>query len=183
MQVCTNCDFQNRPGVVFCENCGTGLLAGNASSGTKMLSESKEEPTAAPPTTPPTDEPTQRKDFIAGTPLLLEVSDGGGSLEVAYSKIIVLGRRDPSTGLKPDVDLTPFAGYRMGVSRRHAELRHLIDENVLELWDLGSSNGTHLNEERLTPHRAYRLKDGDVIRLGQLSLRLRFKVSETTDIE
>ncbi|HEX6269394.1 MAG TPA: FHA domain-containing protein [Anaerolineales bacterium] len=49
------------------------------------------------------------------------------------------------------------------VSRRHARLSREGDEYVLE--DLGSSNGTFLNGERLVGQRA--LKSGDQIRLGQ----------------
>ncbi len=73
----------------------------------------------------------------------------------------------------PGVDMTPFAGYRMGVSRRHAAIRR-NENNQLELWDLGSSNGTYLNGVRLAAHRPNRLRDGDEIRLGQMVLRVRF---------
>ncbi len=66
---------------------------------------------------------------------------------------IVLGRDD-------GVDIviaTP------AVSRRHARL--MMQENAYVIEDLGSSNGTFVNEDRLIGRRA--LKHGDQVRLGQ----------------
>jgi diguanylate cyclase (GGDEF)-like protein len=53
------------------------------------------------------------------------------------------------------------------VSRRHAELR--VSEEAVELHDLGSANGTLVNDELLTGPRV--LRNGDVVRLGLLVLR------------
>jgi pSer/pThr/pTyr-binding forkhead associated (FHA) protein len=61
----------------------------------------------------------------------------------------------------------------MGVSRRHASLA--LENNKLNLWDLGSSNGTFINGTRLTPHQPSPLRDGDEVRLGQMVLRLFFQ--------
>lgn len=175
MQTCPNCGFQNRPGTMICDNCGTSLIQ----TSTRMLGSVEELRQVGLPASEGQIADDYgvigAEEFFAGTTLRLEVAEGGGSLEVPYKALLVLGRRDPSTGLKPDVDLTPFAGYRMGVSRRHAELRHTPDENKLELWDLGSSNGTFVNEERLAPHRSQRLRNGDYIRLGQLGMRVFFQ--------
>ncbi len=55
-----------------------------------------------------------------------------------------------------------------GVSRLHAELRVLGAEVVLV--DLGSTNGTTLNGERVTEGR---LRDGDRIGVGSSSLLFR----------
>jgi predicted component of type VI protein secretion system len=92
---------------------------------------------------------------------------------------IIIGRKDPATGSMPDIDLTPFAGYRMGVSRRHAAIR-LTEGHFLDLWDLGSSNGTFLNGMRLVAYRPHRLRDGDEIRLGQLSMHAFFQPPQLT---
>ncbi|GIW87926.1 MAG: hypothetical protein KatS3mg108_2250 [Isosphaeraceae bacterium] len=53
----------------------------------------------------------------------------------------------------------------MSVSRVHARL--LVDD-VGRIWltDDGSTNGTYLNGQRLTPHQAVRVCDGDRISLG-----------------
>jgi pSer/pThr/pTyr-binding forkhead associated (FHA) protein len=53
------------------------------------------------------------------------------------------------------------------VSRTHAELRHQDDQWVLV--DLGSRNGTVVNDRRITRHP---LKDGDRIRVGTTSFTM-----------
>jgi hypothetical protein len=84
-----------------------------------------------------------------------------------------IGRRDPVTGIIPDIDLTMYAGYRMGVSRKHCVLR--LKDRKIEVVDGGSSNGTSLNGTRLTPHTPYTLRDGDELTLGKMTLRLIFQ--------
>lgn len=55
----------------------------------------------------------------------------------------------------------------LGISRQHAELRE--EAGAVVLHDLGSANGTYLNDQRLSQPVA--LHDGDLIRLGQIVLR------------
>jgi pSer/pThr/pTyr-binding forkhead associated (FHA) protein len=50
------------------------------------------------------------------------------------------------------------------VSRLHAELHAIKDK--LELVDLGSTNGTFVNSERLTPNQPRLLKSGDELLFG-----------------
>jgi len=56
-----------------------------------------------------------------------------------------------------------------GVSRRHARI--VVTEHQVTLEDLGSKNGTYLNEERLQAPVA--LRDGDMFRLGRLLIVFR----------
>ena len=55
------------------------------------------------------------------------------------------------------------------VSRRHAVIRVTGGEVVLE--DLGSSNGTSVNGEKIRAPRA--LSDGDMVAFGDLSFEFR----------
>lgn len=59
-----------------------------------------------------------------------------------------------------------------GVSRRHAEIRVTHDgpHLVVGLRDLGSTNGTYVNGERIT---SARLEDGDRVTVGRISFTLR----------
>lgn len=66
------------------------------------------------------------------------------------------------------VDLTPFYAHHRGVSRRHALVR--FANGKLSIIDLGSTNGTYINEVHLAPHKEYPLEDNDVLRLGFLPL-------------
>ena len=43
-------------------------------------------------------------------------------------------------------------------------------EHGYEMLDLGSANGTWLNEERLVPHKYYPLASGSHLRLGSMRL-------------
>jgi pSer/pThr/pTyr-binding forkhead associated (FHA) protein len=56
-----------------------------------------------------------------------------------------------------------------GVSRRHASLR--IDGTRVILEDLGSKNGTYLQGRRVDSPTT--LEDGDVIRVGSVTLTFR----------
>ena len=184
MQKCANCGHQNRPGVVFCENCGASLI-GKLPLDTKSLeSTSKEEKEQlGVDSSILTDVKIQGKaTFNQNDRLRLDIEGSPEPIEFEPKVETIFGRRDPATGAMPDIDLTPFAGYRMGVSRRHAAIRK-GDENTLDMWDLGSSNGTFLNGQRLSAHRPYRLHDGDELRLGQMIIRVFFKSVEEPAIE
>lgn len=105
--------------------------------------------------------------------LRIEIEGGATPMLVYPKQEIILGRRDPNTGTLPDVDMTAYSGYRMGVSRTHASIR--LQDKQLNLSDRGSSNGTFLNGTRLVAHRPYPIKDGDEIRLGQMVLKIYFQ--------
>jgi pSer/pThr/pTyr-binding forkhead associated (FHA) protein len=177
MQVCANCGHTNRPGVLFCENCGTSLTGKAAVGTTKAFDEAG---------TPGGDQVTSAGTdyFMPNAMLRVEIEGGPEPIIIKPKQELIFGRRDPATGAMPDIDLTPYAGYRMGVSRRHAAIR-AADDNHLDVWDLGSSNGTFLNGQRLNAHRPYRMRDGDRLRLGQMIIRLIFQppVEEDTPEE
>jgi len=85
---------------------------------------------------------------------------------------VCLGRRDASRGIFPDLDLTPDGGVVEGVSRYHARIYQMGNRIFVE--DVGSANGTFLNNQRLTPHLPHLLREGDKLQLGRLRLRVEF---------
>ncbi|NDJ86521.1 MAG: FHA domain-containing protein [Chloroflexi bacterium] len=171
----------NRPGVIFCSQCGTNLRTGSNLLGTKTLGEAEKKELEKPPQgLDLIMEPERRGKavFPKGGALRLEIEGSPEPILLTFSHSeIVLGRRDPATGALPDVDLTPFAGYRMGVSRRHSQIRYSSNGH-LHIFDLGSSNGTFLNGKRLDAHYPYQLYDGDRIGLGQIVIRVYFEAPE-----
>ena len=169
MQVCANCGHRNRPGVVFCDNCGTSLI-GDSPLNTKKYNEQNAGTISAASVI----QAAGSDVFAQGTILRIEIGDSEPIL-LKPKLETVFGRRDSSTGSMPDVDLTPFAGYRMGVSRKHAIVKQSDDVDRLELIDLGSSNGTFLNGARLNPNKPYKLRDGDEVRLGQMIIHVYFQ--------
>jgi ABC transport system ATP-binding/permease protein len=62
------------------------------------------------------------------------------------------------------------------LSRLHIEVT--VDENGVQVVDLHSSNGSFLNGERLTPHQAYQIKAGDLLRIGSFEMTFEWDHSE-----
>ncbi len=70
----------------------------------------------------------------------------------------------------PHIDLSAFHAHNRGVSRKHARIT--LQNTRLSVADLGSTNGTYVNNSKLEPNVEYPLKEGDDLRLGFLSLRV-----------
>ncbi|MEO0563110.1 MAG: FHA domain-containing protein [Chloroflexota bacterium] len=89
---------------------------------------------------------------------------------------IVLGRIDVGERSNlhsvNDVDLQPYNARDRGVSRRHAQI--FQREGELYIEDIGSSNGTIVNDEPLPRGEARRLHDGDEIMLGRMMVWVNF---------
>jgi hypothetical protein len=189
---CPTCGLVNRVGVLVCENCGTSLLSGATSvpstrslqdkSGTGQLPPDKV-PDALldidklPLTTlridpKPVIEAVQAS-ISDDTMVRLEIPGAPNPILIYPKKDVMVGRKDVTTGTSPEVDLTPFAGYRMGVSRRHAVFR--MSNHRIEVMDLGSSNGSRLNGVLMQAHQPYMLRDGDALMLGKLEVRVSFQ--------
>jgi hypothetical protein len=88
-------------------------------------------------------------------------------IEIGRDAVIGRERGD----FKPDIDLTPYGALDLGVSRRHAMLRPTKDS--LLLADVGSSNGTFHNRERIRLGEPKALKNGDIISFGAMHLRVK----------
>jgi hypothetical protein len=81
---------------------------------------------------------------------------------------LLLGRTRTQEGHRPDFDMSFYdqEGY---VSRRHA---HIIKaRNGYFITDLGSSNGTLVNERLLLPQRPRLLRNGDQITIGEVVIQ------------
>jgi pSer/pThr/pTyr-binding forkhead associated (FHA) protein len=75
--------------------------------------------------------------------------------------IVRIGKPNDKVPIDIDVLDLPDADI---VSRVHAEI--IVEDNTYFLIDVGSSNGTYLNDKKLENHRRYRLNLGDKIDLG-----------------
>jgi len=91
---------------------------------------------------------------------LTALTEALGNLELKIEDKLTVGR-----GQDNDVVL----GSKQ-VSRQHAELTVVNDQ--LSVQDLGSSNGTLVNDEKLVPHEPKVLKDADVITFAAFSFRV-----------
>jgi hypothetical protein len=170
MKICPNCQFQNREGILFCDNCGQPLRD-VPSIATKQFSKAKLEMAG------PANSTWGTARFGTQASLIVHVRDVATPVVLKPAERptgqIVMGRMDITTKVSPDFDLTPFGAQEKGVSRVHAAIRR--NEESLLLVDLGSVNGTYLNGQRLTTDQPHVLRDGDEIRLGKLVLHVYFK--------
>jgi pSer/pThr/pTyr-binding forkhead associated (FHA) protein len=89
---------------------------------------------------------------------------------------VTLGRQATMPGSRTHIDLEQFEAFDKGVSRVHATLRRIND--VFEVEDLNSANGTYINGQPLLPGKTHTLKNSDELRLGNLRMRVYF-LSET----
>jgi len=105
------------------------------------------------------------------SPLALVVAETGARLPLVEGTEVLVGREDPYSAIYPDVDLTPYGAEEKGVSRRHFKLT--LAEGQYAIQDLGSTNYTWVNQQRLQPNVPVRLNDGDEIRAGRLKLVFR----------
>jgi pSer/pThr/pTyr-binding forkhead associated (FHA) protein len=168
---CLACSQQEYEGELFCSNCGARLWA-------------------SPGETIPTIGFTNtaaltRASGEAAKPLMAAVSTqdlGAGqvAVQVGQAVIVLTGKNEYLIGREggeneiPDVNLGPHGGRDKGVSRRHALLR--VDRRQLLLMDLGSSNGTWLNGTQLSANEPMRLESGDDIRLGKITVKIKFNL-------
>jgi CRP-like cAMP-binding protein len=84
-----------------------------------------------------------------------------------------IGRADPVTGILPDIDLTPVDTGR-SVSRRHAKIiRTGADYHVLE--EVGTVNGTYVNDQRIPTGVPVTLHNGDLLKIGLISFKTVFE--------
>jgi hypothetical protein len=169
MKICPSCQYGNREGILFCEDCGQAL-SGVPSVATRQLDRQKDSvggrPTAA--------NTWGTARFIPNASLVIHIRDASEPLTLKPSEETMMGRADLASKSAPTVDLTPFGAQEKGVSRMHAVIKR-TDESLL-LADLGSVNGTYLNGQRLMADHPHVLRDGDEVRLGKLVMHVYFKV-------
>jgi hypothetical protein len=160
--VCQACKTKNELEAIVCSHCGATLDDPFLDPGAK---------------TKTTDMQTVDLERIRGWSIeeravpeggiAVYVEGGANPLYINSNGEFVIGRKVGTTseGL---LDLSQSGGYHMGVSRRHAVIRRA--EHGYEALDLGSANGSWLNDERMVPHKPYPLASGSHLRLGNMRL-------------
>ncbi|MEM9950069.1 MAG: FHA domain-containing protein [Chloroflexota bacterium] len=94
---------------------------------------------------------------VQTNPVVLEVKD-----------IITLGRLDLKNNIHPTLDLGDYHGKVLGVSRFHAQITLVND--VFHIKDMGSTNGTRINDKKIPPYRLVPFNSGDTLRFGHLNV-------------
>jgi hypothetical protein len=160
---CPVCKFKNESDATVCVNCHAPLeYAFTTKITTKRLSENIALLSHA-------EIDALIKSFTPAKGLTLFIVNNGELIIVNDDqKDLILGRKT-----NEDIsNLINIGAYDNFVSRRHANITK-TDECYM-IMDLGSSNGTWLEEHRLIPHKPYPLEDGAQIRLGHIQMMIHY---------
>ena len=174
MKFCQNCGLENTDEATACKGCSTAL-AGSGKTTKRSMEPLKrqQEPAGAAgllfdPTAwrarskrPLRAAPGARRHYLVpaiGEPILLDPKGGP----------VVLGRDE-------ECDIAIASAK---VSRRHLEIT-FDDEDRASVRDLGTMNGTLVNERLLS--EAFELKDGDELKIGDDSAT--YRLLEASDPE
>jgi len=113
---------------------------------------------------------------IPETGIAIYLSNYMHPFEVRVDSDFVIGRKTDGApaGL---LDLTPLEGYIMGVSKQHVRIQDL--GKYYQITDLGSSNGTWVNEERLIPNQPAFLPNAARVQLGRMPLYIIYRLKNS----
>lgn len=168
MILCPNCHHQEIVGALFCSECGAQLVM-NERVDTQTIRRN-----VSDMLTPLLNQNKPAQESLTGglsEPVVsLFLVDNGQILHLAGRTEFTLGRITEGQPILPDVDLSTFEAYTQGVSRLHASIK--VNYQKVSITDLGSSNGTRVNGQKIMPHIEYPLNHGDMIALGKLKIQI-----------
>jgi CRP-like cAMP-binding protein len=133
----------------------------------RMLREALGQPGPTPIVEMPS--PLQPEPGAAPQRLLHEKS--GMEFALAGGPETTIGRRDPVTGIHPDIDLTPVDTQR-SISRRHAKI-YRRGGKFFVAEEIGTMNGTFVRGTRLETGVPTEMSPGDEVRFGLVQLVFR----------
>ncbi len=157
---CPNCGLEQQTEDVFCTRCGAKLLEESGGVPTMVIGSG---------TIPIPNHEFKSVTAPGNARLNLHLIRTGEILPVGGVGEYIVGRVSSGQSVVPDIDLESFHAYEDGVSRLHARIR--VEEKAIWITDLGSANGTRVNDEKLKPHKDHPINDKDIIRLGRFSFQ------------
>ena len=113
MNICPQCGYENRLGVLICEDCGSNIY--DASFGqTRVVADEAQ------------DSHSGDAQYYAGSPtdngeVVFQIV-GAPSIRTRVEQTLILGRMNRNSPRRPDIDLTGCRAYEKGVSTEHAML-------------------------------------------------------------
>jgi pSer/pThr/pTyr-binding forkhead associated (FHA) protein len=161
---CPRCKHQHFVGTLHCSECGARLVHTSPITTSFPREQIAEEALATKPTVP------EGPELRSGALLGLRVVSTGEILSLLGRINYTLGRSIKGQAVIPDIDLSPFEAFNLGVSRLHAEMR--LKSDGVYVLDLNSANGTLINGKRLDVLEPKPIRHGDIIQLGRLRLQL-----------
>lgn len=175
MTACPNCRASIQVDASFCGQCGFNL-EGNAALGSELPPvEAALKPTIVPAPPAPAMPTAPELTPIAASGVPTQLQSGTARLmHVQTNTYVELPKRlavihigKPNGKIPPDIDVSGFPHSDI-VSRAHADIR--VEGDAYYIEDIGSSNGTYVNNLPLPTGNRHRLRPGDRIALGKSDL-------------
>jgi hypothetical protein len=170
---CPVCKYKNETGATVCAYCGSPLEDGGDENPTTTKNVEMETNIL-----PHAIQELMRKPFeMPERGVAIYTTASEAPITISDNTQFILGRK--MTGEIDDsfVDLKPYGAYENGVSRRHAMIQRT--STGYEIMDLGSTNGTWLEKQRLIPNKAYPLNNISRIFLGRMQLIVIFQTKNS----
>ncbi len=169
MILCPNCHHQELPGALFCSECGAQLISVEHLT-TQSINRTPSDALDVSLSQSIQETPATVASAGGDAVVSLHLMESGKIIHLVGRSEYTLGRVTEGQPIVPDVDLSQQDAYSQGVSRLHASLR--ISQNRVSVFDLGSSNGTRVNGQKIVPHVDYPLSHGDIISLGKFKIQI-----------
>jgi len=174
MILCPNCHHQEMTGALFCAECGARLVVTEAPS-TQHIERNQTGLLSYPARQAPNPPAPVLSGSSAEAVVSLHLIESGMILHLTGQNEFTIGRVAEGQPILPDVDLSPYEGYAQGVSRLHAALK--TNNNRVYITDLGSSNGTRVNGQKILANADFPLNHGDVVALGKFKIQVLIRKS------
>jgi pSer/pThr/pTyr-binding forkhead associated (FHA) protein len=162
---CRDCGATQYEGSLYCSECGRNLIQ-DSKQETDVLPFS--EYAHRPPPPPISELEVLTADDAKQITFVIPSSRRRYTLPLA--KQISIGRAIEDK--KTNLDFAEDNGMELGVSRTHAVLQW-SNKGVI-IMDLGSTNGTFLNNHHLPKNKPYPIQSGDELRFGELLVHVFF---------
>ena len=166
MIVCPACGHSMLGNPGFCHDCGKPLHLPTPDEDTLVVKND------ALKIAPKSQKAWQSAQIRNSQTIEAHIAKAVLAITLTAEQATTLGRAAETHEKSPDVDLTDYNALEDGVSRLHAAL--CLEGDMVQVTDLGSTNGTFLNGQRISSSQSRIVRDKDKLRLGNLKMTLLF---------
>ncbi len=117
------------------------------------------------------------KERVAKPSITLDISGADTPITFTNRREIIIGRADPNSEQRPDIDVSGLPINYSSISRKH--LRFIFSTDSWYAEDMGSRNGSWLNGKLLLPHQRYPVRNGDQFQVGTVRLSVTYRDDPT----
>ncbi len=173
MPICEKCGHDNPRGTLVCSNCFSFLTD---SVPVQTVALKKRDSNSSKRVNTGGTERTEHRNRLSQHSIALYIDGATDPTIVLLVSQTILGRVVPGENRQSLFDLSGYRAQERGVSRQHAVLKR-TDKGIF-VEDMGSSNGSWLNNEVLKPYTPALIQSGDRLRLSQIEIEIYLPESE-----